>query len=79
MAQRRHLYDRRFKLAAAVLVLEGGIPVVQISDGLDVPASTLRRWVAEYAGDGARVGLVGFAEMGGFLILVLAVKRKRRH
>lgn len=40
--------DRQFKLSAAALVLEGGIPVRVLSEQLDVPDSTLGRWASEY-------------------------------
>lgn len=45
-------YDRQFKLSAARLVLEGDIPVKGLSDQLNVPCCTLRRWAAEYEADG---------------------------
>ena len=45
-------YDRQFKLSAARLVLEGEIPVKGLSDQLNVPCCTLRRWAAEYGADG---------------------------
>lgn len=45
-------YDRQFKLAAAKLVLEGEIPTKQISEELDVPDNTLRRWATEYEREG---------------------------
>ena len=45
-------YDRQFKLPAARLVLEGEIPVKGLSDQLNVPCCTLRRWAAEYEADG---------------------------
>lgn len=45
-------YDRQFKLSAARLVLEGEIPVKGLSDQLNVPCCTLRRWAAEYEADG---------------------------
>lgn len=45
-------YDRQFKLSAARLVLEGEIPVKGLSDQLNVPCRTLRRWSAEYEADG---------------------------
>ena len=45
-------YDRQFKLSAARLVLEGEIPVKGLSDQLNVPCCTLRRWAAEYVADG---------------------------
>ena len=45
-------YDRQFKLSAARLVLEGEIPVKGLSDRLNVPCCTLRRWAAEYEADG---------------------------
>ena len=44
-------YDRQFKLSAARLVLEGEIPVKGLSDQLNVPCCTLRRWAAEYEAD----------------------------
>ena len=40
-------YDRQFKLSAARLVLEGEIPVKGLSDQLNVPCCTLRRWAAD--------------------------------
>ena len=46
------LYDRQFKLSAARLVLEGEIPVKEISERLEVPDNTLRRWASEYEKDG---------------------------
>ncbi|WP_365910854.1 transposase [uncultured Senegalimassilia sp.] len=39
-------YDRQFKLSVARLVLEGEIPVKGLSDRLNVPCCTLRRWAA---------------------------------
>ena len=45
-------YDRQFKLSAARLVLEGEIPVKGLSDQLNVPCCTLRRWAAEYEAEG---------------------------
>lgn len=48
-------YDRQFKLSAARLALEGEIPVKGLSDRLNVPCCTLRRWVAEYGADGEDV------------------------
>jgi len=45
-------YDRQFKLSAARLVLEGSIPVKEVSDQLEVPCCTLRRWASEYEADG---------------------------
>ncbi len=45
-------YDRQFKLSAARLVLEGEISVKGLSDQLNVPCCTLRRWSAEYEADG---------------------------
>lgn len=45
-------YDRQFKLSAARLVLEREIPVKGLSDQLNVPCCTLRRWAAEYEADG---------------------------
>ena len=45
-------YDRQFRLSAARLVLEGEIPVKGLSDQLNVPCCTLRRWAAEYEADG---------------------------
>lgn len=45
-------YDRLFKLSAARLVLEGEVPVKEISEQLEVPDNTLRRWAAEYGRDG---------------------------
>ena len=45
-------YDRQFKLSAAALVLEGEIPVKVLSEQLDVPDSTLRRWASEYEENG---------------------------
>lgn len=45
-------YDRQFKFSAARLVLEGEIPVKGLSDQLNVPCCTLRRWAAEYEADG---------------------------
>lgn len=45
-------YDRQFKLSAARLVLGGEIPVKGLSDQLNVPCCTLRRWAAEYGADG---------------------------
>lgn len=44
-------YDRQFKLSAARLALEGEIPVKGLSDQLDVPCCTLRRWATEYEAD----------------------------
>lgn len=41
------VYNRQFKLSAARLVLEGEIPVKGLSDQLNVPCCTLRRWAAE--------------------------------
>ena len=45
-------YDRQFKLPAARLVLEGEISVKGLSNQLNVPCCTLRRWAAEYEADG---------------------------
>lgn len=45
-------YDRQFELFAARLVLEGEITAKGLSDQLDVPCCTLRRWAAEYEADG---------------------------
>ena len=45
-------YERQFKLSAARLVLEGDIPVKEISEQLEVPDNTLRRWSQEYEKDG---------------------------
>lgn len=45
-------YDRQFKLAAARLALSGETPVKDISDDLEVPDNTLRRWASEYEKDG---------------------------
>lgn len=45
-------YGRHFKLSAARLVLEGEVPVKGLSDQLDAPCCTLRRWAAEYEADG---------------------------
>lgn len=45
-------YDRQFKLSAARSVLEGEIPIKGLSDQLNVPCCTLRRWAAEYEADG---------------------------
>lgn len=45
-------YDRQFKLSAARLVLSGEIPVKEISEQLEVPDNTLRRWASEYERDG---------------------------
>ena len=50
MPGKRH--GRQSKLSAARLVLEGEIPVKGLSDQLDVPCRALRRWAAEYGGDG---------------------------
>ena len=40
-------YDRQFELFAARLVLEGEIPVKGLSDQLNVPCCTLRRWATD--------------------------------
>ncbi|MCL1797927.1 MAG: transposase [Eggerthellaceae bacterium] len=45
-------YDRQFKLAAAKLVSDGEMPVRQISEELEVPDNTLRRWAMEYEKNG---------------------------
>lgn len=45
-------YDGQFKLSAARLVPEGEIPVRGLSDQLNVPCCTFRRWAAEYEADG---------------------------
>ena len=45
-------YDGQFKLSAARLVLEELIPVKRLTDQLDVPWYTFRRWAAEYEADG---------------------------
>lgn len=45
-------YDRQFKLSAARLVLEGEMPVKDISEQLEVPTNTLRRWADEYSKNG---------------------------
>lgn len=45
-------YDGQFKLSAARLVPEGEIPVKGLSDQLNVPCCTFRRWAAEYEADG---------------------------
>lgn len=44
----RKRYDRQFKLAAARLMLEGDMPVLQLAEELQVPSNTLRRWADEY-------------------------------
>lgn len=44
-------YDGQFKLSAARLVLEELIPVKRLTDQLDVPWYTFRRWAAEYEND----------------------------
>ena len=44
-------YNRQFKLSVVGLVLEGEIPVKGLSDQLNVPCCTLRRWAAEYEAD----------------------------
>ena len=45
-------YDRQFKLSAARLALDGEISTKEISDRLDVPQGTLRRWASEYEENG---------------------------
>ena len=45
-------YDSQFKLAAARLVLDGDMPVKQISEELGIPDNTLRRWASEYEKNG---------------------------
>lgn len=45
-------YDRQFKLAAAMLILEGDIPVKELADELGLRDCTLRRWAQEYEKDG---------------------------
>ena len=50
--QKEKRYDGQFKLSAASLVLEGEVPVKGLSDQLNVPCCTLRRWAAEYEADG---------------------------
>ena len=45
-------YDRQFKLSAACLVLEGLVPVKTISEEINVPGNTLRRWAEEYERNG---------------------------
>ena len=53
MTQKRKRYDKQFKLAAARLVLEGEMSVIEISKELGVKDSTLRRWASEYEELGA--------------------------
>lgn len=48
-------YDRQFKLSAARLVLAGEMPVREVSERLEVPDNTLRRWADEYERDGEDV------------------------
>jgi len=58
MTQKRKRYDRQFKLAAAHLVLEGEMSVIDISKELGIKDGTLRRWACEYQelGDSAFPG-----------------------
>ena len=44
-------YNGQVKLSAARLVLEELIPVKRLTDQLDVPWYTFRRWAAEYEND----------------------------
>lgn len=48
MTQTRKRYDRQFKVAAAKVVLEGEMTVVDLSKELGIKDSTLRRWAKEY-------------------------------
>lgn len=45
-------YDRQFKLAAARYILAEELSVAELSDQLEVPCCTLRRWAAEYRESG---------------------------
>ena len=43
----RRKFDKRLKNAAVKLILEEGYSVKEVSQGLDVHASSLYRWVQE--------------------------------
>lgn len=45
-------YDRQFKLSASALILDGKVSVKELSEQLDVPDNTLRRWASEYEKNG---------------------------
>ncbi len=47
MTQKRKRDDRQFKLAAARLVLEGEMSVIDISKELGIKDTTLRCWASE--------------------------------
>ena len=73
-------YGRQFKLSAARLVLEGEIPVKGLSDQLNVPCCTLRRWAAEYEadGEGAFPGSGNPVANKDYEILMIIRTQKRR-
>ena len=52
MTQTRKRYDRRFKVAAAKVVLEGERTVRELSSEFGIKDTTLRRWASEYEGLG---------------------------
>jgi transposase-like protein len=54
MTQTRKGYDRRFKTAAARVVLDRGKSVRELSEGLGIKDSTLRRWAHECERMGVR-------------------------
>lgn len=47
ITQKRKLYDRQFKIAAAQVVLSGEVAVEDLSAELQIKDSTLRRWADE--------------------------------
>jgi len=50
----RKRYDREFKVEAVKLVTERGLPRKQVARDLDLDIGTLRRWIAEFEGEGTR-------------------------
>ena len=48
MTQKRKRYDRRFKIAAARVVLGGEMRAVDLAREFGIKDSTLRRWAQEY-------------------------------
>lgn len=48
MTRKRKRCDRKFKIAAARVVLSGEVAVKELSAELQIKDSTLRRWADEY-------------------------------
>lgn len=48
MIQKRKRYDKRFKIAAARVVLGGEMRAVDLARELGIKDSTLRRWAQEH-------------------------------